>query len=90
MYDSIAQIPGLITDEFYHLQKKNSTRTCIVHRYPWTSPLFRNFFNSSLLCDVFIINSIEQLQTLPKNSIRDRYKPISKNTKALLYSIKYK
>jgi hypothetical protein len=68
------------------------------------------FLNSSLLWDIFIINSVEQLQTLPKtkseidispflktqkpsstlfykNSIRDRYKPISKNTKTLLYSI---
>ena len=33
-----------------------------------------------------------QLQTLPKNSIRDRYKPISKNTKTLdplLYTTVY-
>ena len=30
----------------------------------WTPPLFF-FFNSSLLWDVFIINSVEQLQTLP-------------------------
>ena len=31
----------------------------------WTLP-FSFFFNSSLLWDVFIINSVEQLQTLPK------------------------
>ena len=48
----------------------------------WT-PLFL-IFNSSLLCDVFIINSVEQLQTLPKpQSEIDIYKPISKNTKTL-------
>ena len=40
---------------------------CAHHRYPICGPhpLFY-FFNSSLLWDVFIINSVEQLQTLPK------------------------
>ena len=32
----------------------------------WPSPFFK-FINSSLLWDVFIINSVEQLQTLPKS-----------------------
>jgi hypothetical protein len=45
------------------------------------------FFNSSLLWDVFIINSVEQLQTLPKTQSEIDNKPISKNTKTLLYSI---
>ena len=45
------------------------------------------FFNSSLLWDVFIINSAEQLQTLPKTQSEIDNKPISKNTKTLLYSI---
>ena len=38
------------------------------HRYPICGPplCFCIFFNSSLLWDVFIINSVEQLQTLPK------------------------
>ena len=36
------------------------------HRYPICGPPFLNFFNSSLLWDIFIIYSIEQLQTLPK------------------------
>ena len=43
--------------------------------------------------DVFIINSVKHLQTWPKTQIRDRYKPISKNTKTLdplLYYIKGK
>jgi len=30
------------------------------------SPFLFKLFNSSLLWDVFIINSVEQLQTLPK------------------------
>ena len=32
----------------------------------FVDPPFNFFFNSSLLWDVFIINSVEQLQTLPK------------------------
>jgi hypothetical protein len=48
----------------------------------FVDPLFFKIFNSSLLWDVFIINSVEQLQALlAKNSFRYRYKPISKNTK---------
>ena len=36
------------------------------HRYPICGPPSFFFFNSSLLWDDFIINSVEQLQTLPK------------------------
>jgi hypothetical protein len=43
----------------------------INHRYPlfWTPLFLYFFFNSSLLWDVFIINSVEQLQTLPKTLV---------------------
>ena len=46
-------------------------------------PLFL-FFNSSLLWDVFIINSVEQLQTLPKTQSEIDISPF---LKTLLYSI---
>ena len=65
-------------------------RIWVFHRYPICGPPlpFFLFFNSSLLWDVFIINSVEQLHTLPKTQSEiDIYiKPISKNTKTLLYS----
>jgi hypothetical protein len=53
-------------------------------------PLFFNFFfNSSLLWDVFIINSVEQLQTLPKTqSAEIDISPFLKTQKpSILYSI---
>ena len=47
----------------------------------WTSPLFLHFFNSSLLWDVFIINSVEQLQTLPKTQSEIDISPFLKTQK---------
>ena len=45
-------------------------------------PLFFFLFNSSLLWDVFIINSVEQLQTLPKTQSEiDTVSPFLKTQK---------
>ena len=38
-------------------------------------PPFYFFFNSSLLWDVFIINSVEKLQTLPKTESKIDIRP---------------
>ena len=50
---------------------------------------FYFFFNSSLLWDVFIINSVEQLQTLPKTqSAEIDISPFLKTQKpSIIYSI---
>ena len=55
----------------------------------WTPPpFFFKFFNSSLLWDVFIINSVEQLQTLPKTQSEIDISPFLKTQKpSILYSI---
>jgi hypothetical protein len=46
------------------------------------------FFNSSLLWDVFSINSVEQLQTLPKTQSEIDISPFLKTQKpSILYSI---
>ena len=51
-------------------------------------PFFFFFFNSSLLWDVFIINSVEQLQTLPKTQSEIDISPFLKTQKlSILYSI---
>jgi hypothetical protein len=53
-----------------------------------TPPPFFKFFSSSLLLDVFIINSVEQLQTLPKTQSEIDIKPFLKTqTPSILYSI---
>jgi hypothetical protein len=41
-------------------------------------PFFYKFFNSSLLWDVFIINSVEKLQTLPKTQSKIDIRPFLK------------
>ena len=46
-------------------------------------PFFFFFFNSSLLWDVFIINSVKQLQTWPKTQSEIDISPFCKNTKTL-------
>jgi hypothetical protein len=52
------------------------------HRYPICEPPFLNFFNSSPLWDVvFIINSVEQLQTLPKTQSEIDINPFLKTQK---------
>ena len=52
----------------------------------WT--LLFLFFYSSLLCDAFIINSVEQLQTLPKTQSEIDISPFLKTQKpSILYSI---
>ena len=49
---------------------------------------FFELFNSSLLWDVFIINSVEQLQTLPKTQSEMDISPFLKTQKpSILYSI---
>ena len=49
---------------------------------------FFKFVNSSLLWDVFIINSVEQLQTLPKTQSEIDISPFLKTQKpSILYSI---
>jgi hypothetical protein len=54
----------------------------------FVDPLFIYFFNSSLLCDVFIINSVEQLQTLPKTQSEIDISPFPKTQKpSIFYSI---
>ena len=51
-------------------------------------PFFFKFVNSSLLWDVFIINSVEQLQTLPKTQSEIDISPFLKTQKpSILYSI---
>ena len=46
------------------------------------------FFNSWLLWDVFIINSVEQLQTLPKTQSEIDISPFLKTKKpSILYAI---
>ena len=55
---------------------------CFTHRYPICGPPFFLFsFNSSLLWDVFIINSVEQLQTLPKAQSEIDISPFLKTQK---------
>ena len=55
------------------------------HRYPICGP---PFFNSSLLWDVFIINSVKQLQTWPKTQSEIDISPFLKTQKpSILYSI---
>jgi hypothetical protein len=44
-------------------------------------PFFFKFVNSSLLWDVFIINSVEQLQTLPKTQSEIDISPFLKTQK---------
>ena len=44
-------------------------------------PFFIIFFNSSLLWDIFIINSVEQLQTLPKTQSEIDISPFLKTQK---------
>ena len=54
------------------------------HSYPicGTPPFFSfSFFNSSLLWDVLIINSVEQLQTLPKTQSEIDINPFLKTKK---------
>ena len=51
------------------------------HRYPICFFFFFFFFNSSLLWDVFIINSVEQLQTLPKSRSEIDISPFLKTQK---------
>jgi hypothetical protein len=46
-------------------------------------PFLIFFFNSSLLWDRFHYKQCWKTSNITKNSIRDRYKPISKNTKTL-------
>jgi hypothetical protein len=57
------------------------------HRYDlWTPPFFFLYI-SSLLCDVFIINSIEQVQTSPKTQSEIDISPFLKTHKpSILYS----
>ena len=51
-------------------------------------PPFYFIFNSSLLWDVFIINGVEQLQTLPKTQSEIDISPFLKTQKSsILYSI---
>ena len=61
------------------------------HRYPICGPPpFFKFYlsNSLLLCDVFIINSVEQLLTLPKTQSEIDISPFLKTQKpSILYSI---
>ena len=47
----------------------------------FVNPLPPLFFNSSLLWDVFIINSVEQLQTLPKAQSEIDISPFLKTQK---------
>jgi hypothetical protein len=47
----------------------------------FVAPLFFKFVNSSLLWDVFIINSVEQLQTLPKTQSEIDISPCLKTQK---------
>ena len=52
------------------------------HRYLKCGPtFFVFFFNSLLLWDVFIINSVEQLQTLPKTQSEIDISPFLKTQK---------
>ena len=61
--------------------------TPLFHRYPICGPPLY-FLNSSLLWDVFIINSVKQLQTLPKTQSEIDISPFLKTQKLLiLYSI---
>ena len=60
----------------WHRTKTNKTTT---NRYPICGPPF--FFNSSLLWEVFIINSVEQLQTLPKTQSEIDISPFLKTHK---------
>ena len=64
---------------------------CKNHRYPNCGPpppLFFLFFNSSLLWDVFIINSVKKLQTWPKTQSEIDISPFLKTQKpSILYSI---
>jgi hypothetical protein len=54
----------------------------------FVDPPFFNFFNSSLLWDVFIINSFEQLQTLPKTQFEIDISPFLKTQKlSILYRV---
>ena len=56
-------------------------------RFVGPPPPFLKFFTSSLLCDVFIINSVEQLQTLPKTQSEIDISPFLKTQKpSILYS----
>jgi hypothetical protein len=58
------------------------------HRYPICGTPFFYFFNSPLLCDVFIINSVEQLQTLPRTQSEIDISLFLKTQKpSILYSI---
>jgi hypothetical protein len=51
-------------------------------------PLFFLYFNSSLLWDVFIINSVEQLQTLQKTQSENDISPFLKTQKlSILYRV---
>jgi hypothetical protein len=47
----------------------------------FVNPSFLKFFNSSLLREVFIINSVEQLQTLPKTQSEIDISPFLKTQK---------
>jgi hypothetical protein len=52
------------------------------------TPFFKKLFNSSLLWDVFIINSVEQLHTLPKTQSEIDISPFLKIQKpSILYYI---
>jgi hypothetical protein len=67
---------------------KPTQHTIQKHRYPICGPpFFLKFFNSSLLWNVFIINSVEQLQTLPKTQSEIDISPFLKTQKpSILYS----
>ena len=57
-------------------------------RFVDLNPFFL-FFNSSLLWDVFIINSVEQLQTLPKTQSEIDISPFPKNKNPVLVYCRY-
>ena len=69
---------------FYPLLRKQFTS--IINM--WTLLFFPFFFNSSLLWDVFVINIVEQLQTLPKTQSEIDISPFLKTQKpSILYYI---
>ena len=67
---------------------KCSLCQCIIICTRFVPPPLFLFFNSSLLWDVFIINSVEQLQTLPKTQSEIDISPFLKTKKpSIIYSI---
>jgi hypothetical protein len=64
----------------------NSQRHNLLIGTRFVDPPFLNFFNSSLLWDVFIINSVKQLQTWPKTQSEIDISPFLKTQKpSILY-----